>query len=94
MFWGWGNEDDDLYRRVLYKNLTVTRMFDGEPSFADVTRYTMLNHRIGVPNPDRRGLLLDGVNRIESDGLGNLYYKKVFLKFKPMYTHIFVEIEK
>ncbi|EFX71942.1 hypothetical protein DAPPUDRAFT_111185 [Daphnia pulex] len=92
LFWGWGNEDDDLYQRVLHHNLTVTRMFEKEPSLSHVTRYIMLDHPIADPNPDRIGLLLDGIDRMSSDGLNNLYYKKIFSKYKPLYIHIYVEI--
>jgi hypothetical protein len=67
-------------------------MFEKEPSLSHVTRYTMLDHPIADPNPDRIGLLLDGIDRMDSDGLNNLYYKKIFLKFKPLYIHIYVEI--
>jgi hypothetical protein len=94
LFWGWGSEDDDLYQRVLHHNLTVTRMFENEPSLSYVTQYIMLDHRIADPNPDGVSLLLDGINKMDSDGLSNLCYKKIFLKFKPLYTHIFVETEK
>lgn len=37
-YWGWGSEDDDLFHRVKYHNLTISRYFK------DVARYTTFNH--------------------------------------------------
>jgi hypothetical protein len=93
-FWGWGSEDDDLYRRVVHHNLTVTRMFENQPSFANIVRYRMIDHRKAQSNPDR-DLLYDKVrNRLKMDGLVNLRYRKLNLQFKPLYTHILVDIKK
>lgn len=46
-FWGWGGEDDDLYNRVKYMKMNITR-YSGE-----VGRYTMLSHKKAKPNPKR-----------------------------------------
>ena len=94
MFWGWGSEDDDLYRRVVYHNLTVTRLFNNNPSLLNITRYKMLDHDWVNPNPDRDRLFEDGKKRIASDGLVNLQYLIVEAKFKKIYTNIVVNIQQ
>jgi len=38
LFWGWGGEDDDMFERIQYHNLNVSRY----P--AEIARYTMLSH--------------------------------------------------
>src|SRR6218665_3148296 len=37
-FWGWGGEDDDMYKRIMYQSMKVER-YSG-----DIARYTMLKH--------------------------------------------------
>lgn len=46
-FWGWGGEDDDLYNRVKYRKMNITR-YPGK-----VGRYTMLSHKKAHPSPAR-----------------------------------------
>ncbi|KAA3670092.1 uncharacterized protein DEA37_0010031, partial [Paragonimus westermani] len=47
-FFGWGGEDDDLYKRVVHHGYRVFRY----PN--DIARYTMLRHgheTLNQPNP-------------------------------------------
>lgn len=46
-FWGWGGEDDDLFKRVRHEGLTISRY----PP--EVGRYTMFSHKKAEPNPTR-----------------------------------------
>ncbi|XP_074595686.1 beta-1,4-N-acetylgalactosaminyltransferase bre-4-like isoform X2 [Brevipalpus obovatus] len=46
-YWGWGGEDDDMSRRILYGGFRISR-----PP-AKYARYTMLRHVKDAPNPDR-----------------------------------------
>lgn len=46
-FWGWGGEDDDMFNRINYHKLKITRYSP------DIARYTMLKHKKDTPNPDR-----------------------------------------
>ena len=56
-FWGWGSEDDDVRRRVLFHNLTVTRYEE------DVARYKMIVHKQEEPNPARKSVFSEGPER-------------------------------
>ena len=78
-----------MYRRLLHHNLTVTRMHN----LANVVRYRMFDHPVAKPNPDRMRLYDQGTRRIESDGLVDLRYRRLSLKFKPLYTHIIVDVQ-
>ncbi len=88
VFFGWGNEDDDLYRRLLHHNLTVTRMHNLNTTIA---RYRMFDHPVAEPNPDRMRLFDQETKRLESDGLVDLSYRRLSVKFKPLYTSIIVD---
>lgn len=46
-YWGWGAEDDDLFNRVTYHKLPISRYY------GEATRYTMLKHGPSPPNPKR-----------------------------------------
>jgi hypothetical protein len=95
LFWGWGGlgEDDQLYERILFNNLTVTRAFDDQPSLVHRARYKTLSHKKAEPNPDRKKILQEGSVRFKTDGLSNLQYRRLDLQFKPFYTHILVDIQ-
>jgi hypothetical protein len=92
VFWGWGGEDDQLYERVKFNNMTVTRAFDDQPSLIHLTKYKCLSHPKAKPNPDRLRLLEEGIVRYKSDGLSNLRYKRLGLQRKLLYTHVWVDI--
>jgi hypothetical protein len=93
-FWGWGGEDDNLYQRILFHNLTVSRPFDNEQSFLHLMRYRTLYHKAAQPNPEWISLINQGKYQFQSDGLSNLRYKKLYLKFKPLFTHVFVNVQQ
>ena len=86
-FWGWGGEDDDLYRRVTSHNLTVTHPFP-----VKIARYTTLNHKRAKPNPDRFLALNRSTELRKIDGLADLHYRTIRMKLEPLFTHILVEL--
>ena len=94
VFWGWGGEDDDFHHRILFHNLTLTRQFDGQPSFIRQARYSMLDHHEAKPNPERIKLVSQGKKRLQFDGLNNISYKVQKEEMKPFYTHILVDIQQ
>jgi N-terminal domain of galactosyltransferase len=85
VFSGWGGEDDDLYGRLVGKNIEICRF---EQTYS---LYTMLKHKPEKPNVDRLAFLRDGPTRYHSDGLNSLVFKEVAFKLTKLYTHILVE---
>lgn len=92
-FWGWGAEDDQLYLRVKFHNMTVARAYEGQPSLVRLVRYKTLSHKKAVPNPERKLVLKEGSARYKIDGLNDLRYKRIYFELKPLYTHIIVDIQ-
>ncbi|KAI9559237.1 hypothetical protein GHT06_016026 [Daphnia sinensis] len=92
-FWGWGGEDDQLYQRVLFHNLTVTRAVEDQPSLLHQVHYKTLPHPKEKPNPRRNRILKAGSKRFKSDGLINLQYRRMALELKPLYTYVLVDID-
>jgi hypothetical protein len=105
-FWGWGGEDDDMYKRVLAKGMKVTRYS------AEIARYTTIKHNQAKMNPDRMKILkqVDGrcvfsTNdidsqdfissfRSDSDGLSNLAYKLISSDLNDLYTNNTVNLKE
>ena len=105
-FWGWGSEDQDMYKRVLANGLNITRYSE------EIARYTTIRHEKGKMNPDRikilnknNGRCVFSTNDIdsqyfvsyfssESDGLSNLAYKLISSDLNDLYTNITVNLKK
>ena len=86
-YWGWGAEDDDLYKRVTQHGLQLTR-----PS-AEEGRYTMIQHRESQEkNPNRFQQLIDSKQEFVLDGLSSLQYTVLSKESLPLYTLIKVDL--
>ena len=86
-YWGWGGEDTDLYRRVRWHNMTVAYH---EPK--SQANYKTLQHQDAEPNAGRFKILKTTLQRLETDGLVDLQYKRLDLHFNPLCTRIVVDI--
>ncbi|XP_052810590.1 uncharacterized protein LOC128238574 isoform X1 [Mya arenaria] len=86
LYFGWGGEDDDMYRRVLLAGLTVTRY---TPS---VARYKMLVHAKDKENDDRFNILKSVRARRLVDGLSSLKYRVLERELRPLYTWILASV--
>jgi hypothetical protein len=89
IYWGWGNEDDDMYRRVLRQlNKTISRY----PM--EIARYQMIRthgHRSARPNPYRDRILHSNY-KFELDGLQTIQYRRHGVDHKPLFTLINVTL--
>ena len=87
-FWGWGGEDDDLYRRITAKGFKLTR-----PGMS-VGRYKMVRvfHKSAKADPLRFEKLKSSKQRMSSDGLNSLKYKVLHVFERPLYTKVTVEV--
>jgi hypothetical protein len=89
-YWGWGGEDDDLYKRVVSSGMAIMR-----PD-ANMARYKMIrgpHHSGAKPNPGRFNLLRSAASRMKNDGLNSLSHKVVSLQQYNLYTKITVELK-
>ena len=86
-YWGWGAEDDDLYRRVIENKLKVSR-----PSLK-VGKYKMIMHAQSKDiNPKKSKQLKKSKERMSSDGLSSLQYIVLKKDTMPLYTLIKVDL--
>ncbi|XP_038147510.1 beta-1,4-galactosyltransferase 1-like [Cyprinodon tularosa] len=89
-FWGWGGEDDDLYNRIIFRGMSISR-----PD-AKIAKYKMIKHKRDLHNevnPKNAIKAKETAINIDTDGLNSLNYTvKEILKDK-MYTFITVDVQ-
>lgn len=88
-YWGWGGEDDDIFNRLVFRGMTISR-----PN-AMVGKCRMIRHsrdKKNEPNPQRFDRIAHTRETMMSDGLNSLTYHVVDTKRLPLYTEITVDI--
>lgn len=89
-YWGWGGEDDDMYRRVFnYGKYKLIR-----PDI-NLARYKMITHvheSSNKANPDRFRLLQTWKGRVQTDGYNSLKYEVKSRSFHGIFEKIIVDI--
>ncbi|XP_045196287.2 beta-1,4-N-acetylgalactosaminyltransferase bre-4-like [Mercenaria mercenaria] len=88
IYFDWGGEDDDLFERIKFSELKITRLPD------TLGRYKMLSHPNAKQNPDKNILFKTMKERYHSDGLNSLKYRLVKYELKQLYTWILVSINE
>lgn len=89
-YWGWGGEDDDIYYRIFYRGMSISR-----PDLV-TGRYRMIKHGADLhnePNPVNPGKLSRTKITMEIDGLNSLRYKVLEVVKDVLFTFITVDIE-
>ncbi|OWF44555.1 Beta-1,4-N-acetylgalactosaminyltransferase bre-4 [Mizuhopecten yessoensis] len=87
-FFGWGGEDDDMYKRINYTHLNITRY---KPKIA---RYRMLAHRKDSSvNTERFYLLRHTNDTWRTDGLNSLTYRHIKTDRHRLFTYVLVDID-
>lgn len=88
-YWGWGGEDDDIYNRLLFKGMGISR-----PD-ATIGKCRMIRHsrdHKNDPNPQRFNKIARTKETMKSDGLNSLSYKVIKTDKLPLYSKITVDI--
>lgn len=89
-YWGWGGEDDDIFRRVSYRGMSISR-----PN-AITGKYRMIKHKRDLhnePNPKNPGKLSHTLQTMKTDGINSLKYTVKEIVRDVLYTFITVDIE-
>uniref|UniRef100_A0A4W3J403 Beta-1,4-galactosyltransferase 1 n=1 Tax=Callorhinchus milii TaxID=7868 RepID=A0A4W3J403_CALMI len=88
-YWGWGGEDDDIYKRIIFKGMGISRP-DGV-----IGKCRMIKHerdKNNEPNPQRFNKISNTRLTMQNDGLNSLKYRVIEIKKYPLYTFIDVDI--
>ncbi|CAH8553819.1 unnamed protein product [Heterobilharzia americana] len=90
LYWGWGQEDDDLERRMKYAKVSYYQM---SPS---VARYKALPHELQQKSGNTKRihlkLLASATQRMHYDGLSSLSYKVLQVTQHKLFTHLLVDL--
>ncbi|MBN3319974.1 B4GT1 galactosyltransferase, partial [Atractosteus spatula] len=90
-YWGWGGEDDDIYKRVIFHGMSITRP-DGI-----IGKYRMIQHNRdhkNEPNPQRFNKIAHTRESMDTDGINSLTYKTVEIEKNELFTKITVNVGK
>nr|XP_054766013.1 beta-1,4-galactosyltransferase 5-like [Lytechinus pictus] len=90
VYWGWGGEDDDIWKRVKDVGLNITR-YEGPVYHYDVIRH---HHKSAPLAKDRFELLRKSHDRLKKDGLSNIVYPSPVYELHTLYTNISVDIHR
>ncbi|XP_063082710.1 beta-1,4-galactosyltransferase 1 [Cavia porcellus] len=88
-YWGWGGEDDDIFNRLVFKGMSISR-----PN-AVVGRCRMIRHsrdKKNEPNPQRFSRIAHTKETMHSDGLNSLTYQVLGIERHQLYTQITVDV--
>ncbi|XP_006863091.1 PREDICTED: beta-1,4-galactosyltransferase 1 [Chrysochloris asiatica] len=90
-YWGWGGEDDDIFNRLVFKGMSISR-----PN-AVIGKCRMIRHsrdKKNEPNPQRFDRIAHTKETMLLDGLNTLNYKVLDITKYPLYTKITVDVGK
>ncbi|XP_060720684.1 beta-1,4-galactosyltransferase 1 [Tachysurus vachellii] len=90
-YWGWGGEDDDIYNRLTFKEMSISR-----PNH-EIGMCKMIRHgrdKLNQPNPHRFSRIAETIQTMEKDGINSLSYSVVSWEKNKLYTKIVVDIGK
>lgn len=88
LFFGWGGEDDDMYKRMEACNMTLDR-----PE-THIGTYLALPHSAdssNPPNPYREALMSQSKLRKDVDGISSIRFHRQTIEFRPLYTWVLVK---
>ncbi|GLD54877.1 beta-1,4-galactosyltransferase 1-like protein [Lates japonicus] len=89
-YWGWGGEDDDIYKRIVFRGMSISR-----PNLV-LGRYKMIKHKRDLhneanpQNPDKLGKTQWTMDK---DGINSLQYTVKEIVRDILYTWITVDIQ-
>jgi len=86
-YFGWGGEDDDMSNRLKHANLFISRY----P--INIARYMMLKHQKEKANPKRYENLVNGIGKMETDGINSIKYDIYSIKEFPTFTWYLAELK-
>ncbi|XP_063768653.1 beta-1,4-galactosyltransferase 1-like [Eleginops maclovinus] len=88
-YWGWGGEDDDIYKRIYYRGMSISR-----PDSV-LGKYRMIKHQRDLhneANPKNPGKLSQTYRDMDKDGINTLKYTVKEIGKDILYTFITVDI--
>ncbi|XP_026148171.1 beta-1,4-galactosyltransferase 2-like [Mastacembelus armatus] len=89
-YWGWGGEDDDIFQRIIFRGMSISR-----PDLV-IGRYKMIKHERDLhneANPENPRKLSLTERTVDKDGINSLSYTVKEILKDILYSFITVDIE-
>ncbi|VDI41411.1 Hypothetical predicted protein [Mytilus galloprovincialis] len=90
-YFGWGGEDDDMWKRIHNAGYKVIR------NAREIARYKMIKHgkdEGNNRNPVRFKMLKYSDKYFKTDGINRLTYKVLKIEFNHLFTRVLVDIDE
>ncbi|KAL3885099.1 hypothetical protein ACJMK2_025197 [Sinanodonta woodiana] len=90
LYFGWGEEDNDLYTRVKHAGLKYVR------SSRDVGGYLGFKHHHDATNPEGSAysLIRNAHARATVEGVGTIRFRRYAVEYRELYTWILIGVEQ
>ncbi|XP_028661742.1 beta-1,4-galactosyltransferase 1-like [Erpetoichthys calabaricus] len=88
-YWGWGGEDDDIYNRITFRGMSISRP-DGV-----IGKCRMIRHDRDAKNdanPQRFDRIARTRQTMNTDGINSLTYQVVEVHKDRLYTKVLVDV--
>lgn len=89
-YWGWGGEDDDIYKRINFQGMSISRPDLVMGKYKMIKHNRDLHNEANPKNPDKLGRTQWTMNE---DGINSLKYTVKEIQKDILYTVITVDIQ-
>uniref|UniRef100_A0A3P8UBG1 Beta-1,4-galactosyltransferase n=1 Tax=Amphiprion percula TaxID=161767 RepID=A0A3P8UBG1_AMPPE len=89
-YWGWGGEDDDIYRRIVFRGMSISRPDSETGKYKMIKHNRDLHNEANPKNPDK---LRHTQRTMDEDGINSLKYTVKQTVKDALYTFITVDIQ-
>ncbi|XP_011619161.2 beta-1,4-galactosyltransferase 1-like [Takifugu rubripes] len=89
-YWGWGGEDDDMYKRIIFHGMSINRPEHMTGKYKMIKHQRDKNNEVNPKNPDK---LFHTRETMDKDGINTLNYTVKEIVKDRLYTFINVDIK-
>uniref|UniRef100_A0A674PJ91 Galactosyltransferase C-terminal domain-containing protein n=1 Tax=Takifugu rubripes TaxID=31033 RepID=A0A674PJ91_TAKRU len=89
-YWGWGGEDDDMYKRIIFHGMSINRPDHMTGKYKMIKHQRDKNNEVNPKNPDK---LFHTRETMDKDGINTLNYTVKEIVKDRLYTFINVDIK-
>ncbi|XP_051266749.1 beta-1,4-galactosyltransferase 1 [Dicentrarchus labrax] len=89
-YWGWGGEDDDIYKRIVFHGMSISRPDSVIGKYRMIKHVRDLHNEANPHNPDK---LRKTHSTMDKDGINSLKYTVKEIVKDVLYTFISVDIQ-
>uniref|UniRef100_A0A3P8RW04 Beta-1,4-galactosyltransferase n=1 Tax=Amphiprion percula TaxID=161767 RepID=A0A3P8RW04_AMPPE len=89
-YWGWGGEDDDMYKRTIFRGMSISRPDSQTGRYKMIVHNRDLHNEVNPENAEKVG---HAETTMDEDGINSLKYTVKEIVKDALYTFITVDIQ-